>query len=55
MFIKIENVNYFVLTENKTTSQICDEIINRMNRRFISHSEKRRIMSMVRQQIVSAG
>ena len=51
MFLKVGNVNYFVITENKTPIEIFEEIFTRMQDQKISSREKRNIISSIKEQI----
>jgi hypothetical protein len=51
MFIKIDNVNYFVIVDGKTPSEIFDEIFARMEIQKITRLEKRKIISKIKKQI----
>lgn len=53
MFIKIDNVNYFVLVEDKTIGQIYSEILGRMAKSFISEKEKRKIINQIESQMIT--
>lgn len=54
MFIKINNINYFIHNaERKSVKQIFVEIFSRMNKSFISEQEKRNIYSQITNQIKS--
>jgi len=51
MFLKVGNVNYFVITDNKTPSDIFNEIFSRMQEQKLSFQEKRKILSEIKKQI----
>nr|QMP83071.1 MAG: hypothetical protein [Caudoviricetes sp.] len=51
MFIKIENVNYFVIPDNKNVSEIYEEIFSRMEVQKITNLQKRKILSQIKKQI----
>lgn len=51
MFVKINSVNYFVIPDNKSISQIYYEIISRMNKHTFSKTEKRYIISQIKEQL----
>ena len=51
MFVKIDNVNYFVLEEGKTALDVFNEIFVRMEKQYLSNEEKRKIIATIRSQI----
>lgn len=53
MFININSVNYFVIPDNKTPSQIVSEIFLRMNKQFLSKRERSDILEQVLKQLQS--
>jgi lipoate-protein ligase A len=53
MFIRINNVNYFVITDNKTPREIYEEIFSRMNKTYMSVREKKEMMFEITKQILS--
>lgn len=51
MFIKIENVNYFVIPDDKSVFEIYEEIFARMEVQKITNLQKRKILSQIKRQI----
>lgn len=51
MFIKVNSVNYFVVIDGKNIAEIYYEIIARMNKFSFTLSEKRYILSQIKEQI----
>lgn len=51
MFVKIKNINYFITEINKPIMEIYNDIFARMNKRYISHKEKREIISEIKSQV----
>ena len=50
MFIRIDDTNYFVLTEGKSTQDIYLEIFGRMNDQKISAKKRREIIHEIKKQ-----
>jgi hypothetical protein len=50
MFVKVGSVNYFIIPDNKTISQIYYEVVSRMDKYTFSETEKRYIMSQIKEQ-----
>lgn len=51
MFVKIDSVNYYIIPDGKSITQIYYEIISRMNKHTFSKTEKRYIMSQIKEQL----
>lgn len=51
MFIKVENTNYFIIPDGKSISQIYYELISRMDKYKFTKTEKRYIMSQIKEQV----
>jgi hypothetical protein len=51
MFININSVNYFIITDGKSPNQIVTEIFLRMNKQFISKRERSDIFEQVLKQL----
>jgi len=51
MFFKIDNVNYFVIPDEKSTNDIFQEIFSRMQTQYIADEEKRKILAEIRKQL----
>lgn len=51
MFIRIDNVNYFVIPDDKSPIEIFNEIFARMEAKRISNTEKRKILSEIKKQL----
>ena len=51
MFIKIDNVNYFVIVDGKTPTEIYEEIFARMEIQRITNLQKRKILSQIKKQL----
>lgn len=51
MFISINNVNYFIIPDNKSPNEIVSEIFLRMNKQFISKRERSDILEQVLKQL----
>ncbi len=52
MFIKIYNINYFVIIDNKSPLEIFDEIFPRMEIQKITKLEKRKMISEIKKQLL---
>ena len=50
MFIRIDDTNYFVITEGKSTQDIYREIFSRMNTNKISAKKRREIIHQIKNQ-----
>jgi SpoVK/Ycf46/Vps4 family AAA+-type ATPase len=53
MFIRFNGVNYFIIPDEKTPLEIYNELFTRMNKPFLSHKEKRKILAEITKQIDS--
>jgi hypothetical protein len=51
MFVKIENVNYYVNSENKTAIEIFYEVFSRMNVESVSTDQKIQIIENIKEQL----
>lgn len=51
MFIKIDDVNYFVIVDDKSPNEIFDEIFARMQIKKMPRLEKRRIMIKIKNKL----
>lgn len=51
MFFKIDNVNYFVIPDEKSSNDIFQEIFARMQTHYITEQEKRKILAEIRKQL----
>lgn len=51
MFIKIDKVNYFILTEGKSAMEIYQEIFSRMSDKKITQKKMREILSEIKKQV----
>lgn len=50
MFIKIDDTNYYVITEGKSIQDIYQEIFSRMNTNKISAKKRREIIHEIKKQ-----
>lgn len=51
MFIKVDSINYFIIPDGKTIPQIYYELISRMDKHKFTKTEKRYIMSQIKEQV----
>jgi len=51
MFFRINDTNYYVITDGKNVLQIFEEIFGRMDQRFISYTEKQKIIRSIARQL----
>lgn len=51
MFFRIDDTNYYVITDGKNVLQIFEEIFGRMDRSFISYTEKQKMISSITRQL----
>jgi hypothetical protein len=51
VFIKIQNINYFVVIDNKSPLEVYNEIFSRMNKTRISMKEKKEMIFEITKQI----
>ena len=51
MFVKIENINYYVNPENKTAIEIFYEIFSRMSVESVSMDQKIQIIENIKEQL----
>jgi hypothetical protein len=52
MFINIDSVNYYVHTEDKSLEEIVNELIGRMNIKFMAPVEYEKFYHKVKNQLV---
>ena len=51
MFVSINNINYFVIPDNKSPIEIFYEVFNRMSVQSISPDQKRSIINQISEQL----
>lgn len=51
MFVSINNINYFVIPDNKSPIEIYYEIFNRMSNKSISNEQKQYIIDQISKQL----
>lgn len=54
VFIKINSINYYIVSDNKTPTQIVDELFLRMDKQHISKKERTSLMNQVSNQLQQA-